>query len=92
MMRIPLRKEAQHFQIMGDTGVGKTQLIMQILRQIRERGDSAVVYDPACEYLFFPLCASYHLIPLDINNIAPQFTIAVSLRPAFPPRRTSCHR
>lgn len=51
MMRIPQRKEAQHFQIMGDTGVGKTQLIMQILRQIRERGDSAVIYDPACEYL-----------------------------------------
>jgi type IV secretory pathway TraG/TraD family ATPase VirD4 len=51
MMRIPARKEAQHFQIMGDTGVGKTQLIMQILRQIRERGDSAIVYDPACEYL-----------------------------------------
>ena len=47
MMRIPLRKEAQHFQIMGDTGVGKTQLIMQILRQIRERGDSAIIYDPA---------------------------------------------
>ena len=51
MMRIPARKEAQHFQIMGDTGVGKTQLIMQMLRQIRERGDSAIVYDPACEYL-----------------------------------------
>ena len=50
-MRIPARKEAQHFQIMGDTGVGKTQLIMQILRQIRERGDSAIVYDPACEYV-----------------------------------------
>jgi type IV secretory pathway TraG/TraD family ATPase VirD4 len=51
MMRIPRNKEAQHFQIMGDTGVGKTQLIMQILRQIRERGESAIVYDPACEYL-----------------------------------------
>ena len=51
MMRIPARKEAQHFQIMGDTGVGKTQLIMQILRQIRERGDSAIIYDPASEYL-----------------------------------------
>ena len=51
MMRIPERKEAQHFQIMGDTGVGKTQLIMQILRQIRDRGDSAIVYDPACEYV-----------------------------------------
>ena len=32
MMRIPERKEAQHIQLMGDTGVGKTQLIMQILR------------------------------------------------------------
>ena len=36
---------------MGDTGVGKTQLIMQCLRQIRGRGDSAIVYDPACEYV-----------------------------------------
>ena len=51
MMRIPMRKEAQHFQIMGDTGVGKTQLIMQLLRQIRQRGESAIVYDPACEYI-----------------------------------------
>lgn len=51
MMRIPTPKEAQHFQLMGDTGVGKTQLIMQILRQIRDRGDSAIVYDPACEYI-----------------------------------------
>ncbi len=50
-MRIPMRKEAQHFQLMGDTGVGKTQLIMQMLRQIRERQDSAIVYDPASEYL-----------------------------------------
>ena len=33
------------------TGVGKTQLITQILRQIRECGDSAIVYDPACECL-----------------------------------------
>jgi hypothetical protein len=51
MMRIPLRKEAQHLQLMGDTGVGKTQLIMQCLRQIRGRGDSAIIYDPACEYV-----------------------------------------
>ncbi|HEY1743850.1 MAG TPA: type IV secretion system DNA-binding domain-containing protein [Granulicella sp.] len=51
MMRIPLRKEAQHLQLMGDTGVGKTQLMMQCLRQIRGRGDSAIVYDPACEYI-----------------------------------------
>jgi len=24
---------------------------MQVLRQIRERGESAIIYDPACEYL-----------------------------------------
>jgi type IV secretory pathway TraG/TraD family ATPase VirD4 len=51
MMRIPEHKEAQHIQIMGDTGAGKTQLIMQILRQIRDRKESAIVYDPACEYI-----------------------------------------
>jgi hypothetical protein len=51
MMRIPLRKEAQHLQLMGDTGVGKTQLIMQCLRQIRGRCDSAIVYHPACDYI-----------------------------------------
>jgi type IV secretory pathway TraG/TraD family ATPase VirD4 len=51
LMRIPAIKEAQHFQLMGDTGVGKTQLIMQILRQIRDRDDSAIIYDPACEYV-----------------------------------------
>jgi type IV secretory pathway TraG/TraD family ATPase VirD4 len=51
MMRVPPGKEAQHFQMMGDTGAGKTQLIMQILRQIRDRGDVAIVYDPACEFV-----------------------------------------
>jgi len=68
MMRIPVRKEAQHFQIMGDTGVGKTQLIMQILRQIREREDSAIIYDPACEYLqrfYDPKRGDIVLNPLD---------------------------
>ena len=51
MMRIPMMKEAQHMQIMGDTGSGKTQLIKQILRQVRQRGESAIIYDPACEFI-----------------------------------------
>lgn len=51
MMRVPAGKEAQHFQLMGDTGAGKTTLIMQILRQIRDRGDVAIVYDPAGEFV-----------------------------------------
>ena len=50
MLRIPVKAEAQHVQIIADTGGGKTTIIMQMLRQIRGRGDSAIVYDPALEY------------------------------------------
>jgi len=51
MMRIPRRAEAQHIELMGDTGAGKTSLIMQILRQIQDRHEMAIVYDPACEFI-----------------------------------------
>jgi hypothetical protein len=51
MMRIPQAAEAQHVEIIGDTGSGKTTLIMQMLRQIQGRGESAIIYDPACEFV-----------------------------------------
>ena len=51
MMRIPIQAEAQHIELMGDTGAGKTALIMQVLRQVQARGQSAIVYDPACEFI-----------------------------------------
>jgi type IV secretory pathway TraG/TraD family ATPase VirD4 len=51
MMRIPQGAEGQHIELMGDTGAGKTTLIMQVLRQIQSRGHSAIVYDPACEFV-----------------------------------------
>ncbi len=51
MMRIPLQAEPQHIELMGDTGAGKTTLIMQVLRQIQSRGHAAIVYDPACEFI-----------------------------------------
>ncbi len=51
MLRIPARAEAQHMQIIGDTGAGKSALMFQLLRQVRSRGDSAIVYDPAREYV-----------------------------------------
>lgn len=51
MMRIPLQAESQHIELMGDTGAGKTTLIMQLLRQIQSRGHAAIVYDPACEFI-----------------------------------------
>jgi type IV secretory pathway TraG/TraD family ATPase VirD4 len=46
-----MRAEAHHIELMGDTGAGKTTLMMQILRQIQARGHAAIVYDPAGEYI-----------------------------------------
>ncbi len=36
--------------IMGDTGAGKSVLQRRILTQVAERGETAIVYDPALEY------------------------------------------
>ena len=49
LLCIPERAEDQHFEIIGDTGSGKTTIIMQMLRQIQARRHSAIIYDPACE-------------------------------------------
>lgn len=68
LMRIPHRVEGQHFEIMGDTGAGKTRLIMMLLSQIKERKHSAIVYDPACEFVqrfYDPTRGDIILNPLD---------------------------
>ena len=68
MIRIPQRAEAQHMQIIGDTGAGKTMIMLQILRQIKHRGDSAIVYDPAREFVkrfYDPKNGDVILNPLD---------------------------
>jgi hypothetical protein len=67
LMRIPQRAEGQHIELMGDTGTGKTRLIMQLLMQIKERGHSAIVYDPACEFVqrFYDPSTDIILNPLD---------------------------
>ena len=49
--RVPRDREAMHFLIVGDSGTGKSAAIRQMLSQIWERGEAAVVYDPAMEYL-----------------------------------------
>jgi type IV secretory pathway TraG/TraD family ATPase VirD4 len=51
LLRVPGRAEDQHFEIIGDTGSGKTTIIMQMLRQIQARRHSAIIYDPACEFV-----------------------------------------
>ena len=66
--RIPRKLEASHILLMGDTGSGKSNAIRQILRQVQERGESAIVYDPAGEFVqefYHPERGDYILNPLD---------------------------
>ncbi len=70
MLRIPARAESQHLQIIGDSGAGKTTIIFQVLRQIQGRGDAAIVYDPACEFIqrfYDPKRGDVILNPLDVR-------------------------
>ncbi len=50
-LRIPRNAENKHFLVVGDTGSGKSSIIRQVLYQVATRGDSAIVYDPACEFV-----------------------------------------
>jgi type IV secretory pathway TraG/TraD family ATPase VirD4 len=44
-------KEAQHIQVCGDTGAGKSTIIRTILYQVEACGETAIVFDPEREYL-----------------------------------------
>ncbi len=65
---IPRRLEASHILLMGDTGSGKSSAIRQLLRQVEDRGESAIVYDPAMDFLgefYDPKRGDLILNPLD---------------------------
>ncbi len=67
-LRIPRDAENKHFLIVGDTGTGKSSIIRQMLYQVDARGDSAIVYDPACEFVkqfYNPHRGDIVLNPLD---------------------------
>jgi hypothetical protein len=68
MLRIPAKAEAQHIQVIGDTGAGKSTIILQLLRQIQSRNESAIIYDPALEFtrrFYDPSRGDVILNPLD---------------------------
>ena len=44
-------REAHHIQIAGDTGTGKSTLVRQIIYQIEERNEVAIIFDPDREYI-----------------------------------------
>ena len=51
-VRIPREREAMHFLIVGDSGDGQERgHPAGALRRSRTRGEAAIVYDPAMEYL-----------------------------------------
>ena len=65
---IPRKLESSHILLLGDTGSGKSNAIRQILRQVEDRGESAVVYDPAAEFVqefYRPERGDLVLNPLD---------------------------
>ena len=66
--RVPRRLESSHILLMGDTGAGKSSAIRQILGQVRARGESAIVYDPAMDFVgefYSPERGDLILNPLD---------------------------
>ncbi|HEV2425433.1 MAG TPA: type IV secretion system DNA-binding domain-containing protein [Terriglobia bacterium] len=97
-LRVPRDAESNHFLIMGDSGHGKTVLIRQMLVQIEDRSETAIVYDPALEYtpqFYRPERGDLILNPLDqrmpywkpgdeVRNEAEALTIAASLYPDRP--------
>lgn len=50
-LRIRQAVETQHVQVIGDSGSGKTSLILGLLDQAEAAGESCVIYDPHREYI-----------------------------------------
>ena len=101
-LSIPRSLESSHMMMMGDTGSGKSILQRRVLMQIAERGETAVVYDPALEYtpqFFHPERGDLILNPLDercpywspcdeVIHEAEALTLATSLFPDKPHENT----
>jgi hypothetical protein len=101
-LSIPRSLESSHMMMMGDTGAGKSVLQRRVLMQIADRGETAIVYDPALEHtpqFFNPARGDLILNPLDVRcpywspsdevmHEAEALTLATSLFPDKPHENT----
>ena len=101
-LSIPRSLESSHMMMMGDTGAGKSVLQRRVLMQIADRGETAIVYDPALEHtpqFFNPARGDLILNPLDarcpywspsdeVMHEAEALTLATSLFPDKPHENT----
>lgn len=70
-LQIAREKEASHILILGDIGSGKSTVIRQMLQQIARRQETAILYDPHCEYtpqFYRPERGDIILNPLDTRS------------------------
>ena len=69
LLQIPANEEFEGILILGDPGVGKSQIIHQILGQLSMRGkrEAVVCFDPSCEFqeAFYNPATDIVLNPLD---------------------------
>ncbi len=59
--------EVRHIQVGGTSGSGKSVAIRKLLREIRARGDKAIIYDKGCTFVsrFFDESSDIILNPFD---------------------------
>ena len=62
-LKLPKDFETSHFLVLGTTGSGKSVLLNQILAQVNERNEKAIIYDVKGEFL------SKHGKPDNKNNL-----------------------
>jgi Type IV secretion-system coupling protein DNA-binding domain len=93
-IRIQKRHEAQGRLVVGDTGTGKTSVLVQTLDQAQEQGRACIVYDPHQQFTpryfnpdrgdvilnpFDGRCPYYSpLLELDLNNFDAAWSLALS--------------
>ena len=51
IVRIPRDREAEHLAVCGNTGSGKTSLLMGITDHAEQRGETCVVFDPHQQFI-----------------------------------------